>query len=111
MDLYPGLRCKPDPAFKSSLRRKFCGLVLLVIMLNSTSVAVLTCYARRWRLSNRDSTPQSLSAYIALELYSPKAYWSCDPWRTASSRLRFRTARSIAQAAPTQIDLSAGCRR
>ena len=81
-----GLRCKLDPAFKSSLRRMLSGLGLLVTMLNSTSTVVLTCYARRWRLSNRGSTRQSLSAYTAPELCSPKAYWSCDPSRTASSR-------------------------
>ena len=81
----PGLRCKLDPAFKSSLRRMLSGLALRVTMLNSTSTVVLTCYARRWLLSNRGSTRQSFFAYTAPELCGPKAYWSCDPSRTANS--------------------------
>jgi DNA-binding LytR/AlgR family response regulator len=77
---------RTSDGFKSSLRRMLSGLGLLVTMLNSTSTVVLTCYARRWRLSNRGSIRQSFSAYTAPELCSPKAYWSCEPLRTASSR-------------------------
>src|ERR1700693_4220102 len=109
MDSRPGLPCKLDPACKSSLRRMLSGLGLLVTMLNSTSTVVLTCYARRRRLSNRGSTRQSLSAYTAPELCTPKAYWSCDPSRTAISRGSFGMLRVIVRAAPTRIDLSAGC--
>jgi two-component system LytT family response regulator len=54
--------------------------------IGAAATVVLTCYARRWRLSNRGSTRQSLSAYTAPELCGPEAYWSSDPSRTASSR-------------------------
>jgi DNA-binding NarL/FixJ family response regulator len=80
----PDLRCKLVPAFKSSLRRMLSGLGLLVTMLNCTSTVVLSWYARRWLLSNRSSTRRSFFAYTAPELCSPKAYWNCDPSRTAN---------------------------